>query len=458
MASVLAQAQMAAELEAEKAMIGPTAAGALNKVAPPTTVMAFYRFFSRSASKIKNFFTHTIPSLFQKPHTPMKIIGLSILFFIIFGLGYLFYSFIMSQKDGFQNVPTNTSTTLSTNVIQRNNFVVNNILSSLLAKPEGFENKSNNNPMNNNTKSEPIKLFNIQPITFKQAAFLGPTTQGYFDAKNGIFNQLKAGCRSFFLQIDYLEVSKGSGFTQVSEPCLLYRDKLGNLTSRNSLKLSDVCDAINEFGFNDLIPNNKKPIVLYLHFVRVPYVPTDTDNYISYLSKVATALNSLSSSILTGGYYRASKEKDIFSNDFPSFGQSVIIGTNIDTSVFNRVKVEQSKDLDYATHFHYNVIDSEVVDITSVAPHNYIPHAVIFNADTVLASTPTAWAMYKNYFIIVKVPNDKNLTPGQMSTLLNDYGVNVILYDYFDENIANSKTVLNYYTSPYGMKPVVLQS
>ena len=456
MASVLAQAQTATELEAEKGILGPTAAGALNKVAPPTTVMAFYRYFSKTASKIKNFFTHTIPSLFQKPHTPMKIIGLSILFFIIFGIGYFFYNFIMSQKEGFQNV----STTLSTNVIQRNNFVVNNILSSILAKPEGFQNtsnKSNKNPMNNNTKTDPVKLFNIQPLTFKQAAFLGPTIRGYFDAKHGIFNQLKTGCRSFFLQIDYLEVLKGTGFTQVNEPCLLYRDKVGNLTSSNSLKLSDVCNAINEFGFNDLIPNNKTPIVLYLHFVRLPYAPTDTDNYISYLSKVATALNGLTS-ILTGGYYRASKEKDLFSNDFPSFGQSVIIGTNIDTSVFNRVKVDQSADLDYATHFHYNVIDSEVVDVTSIALHNYTPNAVIFNSGTVLASTPTAWAMYKNYFIIVKVSNDTNLTPSQMSSLLNDYGVNVILYDYFDENIANSKTVLNYYTSPYSMKPLVLQS
>lgn len=447
MASILQKASTAAQYEAESAVIGPTAAGIVSKVAPPSTVMAFYTYFKGGATKLKIFFTKTIPSLFQMPRTPMKIISLSLLFLVVLGLGYGFYYFINSQEGFANNANNSDQHTLALRETQVQHLM--NQLSAPLSAP------SSTNPPPN-TITDTSKLFNIQPLTFKQTAFLGPPKNGHFSNK-AILDQLKTGSRSFFLQIDYIEKDIGIEFGKVNTPCLVYRDDNGILTSKNSANLSEVFRSINEYAFNDLVPNNTVPILIFLHFVRMPYSTTDTTNYINYMSKVSTALDVLRPALINGGYYRAAKEADLFANDFPSFNKTVIIGTNIDTTVFTRSAVDVSKDLDYAINFRYYVLDKEKVDITTVAPHNQPYNALIFNSDTVLSMDPITWGKYKNYFIIVKPSNKVNLSPENMNKLINEYGVNVVLYDYFDINVKNSIVVKSMYQSSYAMKPLLLQ-
>lgn len=440
MEKAIQKAKEKALFESESQMLGPDVAGALTKVAPVSTTMAFLTYFKKSGAKIKKFFTHDIPSLIQKPHTPMKTIFISLIVLSILGLCMFFYNYINKSESFINEGFTATS--------DRNNYLIQNIVNRLNA---------GSSTAYIPTSDVATKLMNIQPMIFKQPAFLGPVDKGYFDAKSGILNQLKVGSRFFFLHIDYLESSPNNNYDKINEPCLVYRDKYGNLTSKNSVSLVDVFSAINEFAYNDIVTSTVTPIVLYLHFVRMPFATTDTDNYVNYMSKVSSALDVLRPLLINGGYYRAAKEADLFSNDFPSFGKSVIIGTNIDTSVFTRMTVDQPKDLDYAINFHYYVLDNEKVDITTVAPHNQPYHALIFNASTILAMDPIVWAKYKNYYIIAKTSNDMNLSPEDMKKLLTTYGVNVVPYDYFDNDVSTSKKVKQLYTTPYSVKPLVLQ-
>jgi hypothetical protein len=49
------------------------------------------------------------------------------------------------------------------------------------------------------------KLINLQPLTVKQAGFIGPLDAGVFQEATAVTNTLKAGVRTFFFQIDYHE-------------------------------------------------------------------------------------------------------------------------------------------------------------------------------------------------------------------------------------------------------------
>ena len=439
--------------------LGPSVAGNLASAGiPATTTQTFYSYFKYSGTAFKNFFTKTIPSIFQKPRTPMKLLIMGIIFLLIIFLCYWLYNTVNNYEPFANPNDRLAQIKLIMNKVQAEGFQLARqpLLSQINTITAPPPTKLTTTASPTTPQGPVVNLFNIQPLTFKQAAFLGPVEAGYFDANNGILNQLNLGNRVFFLQIDYVEKTSDK-FCKAYEPCLIYRDKNGSLTSKNSASIADVCKYIVEYGFNNVIPNNSNPITLFLHFVRLPYAPTDSDNYVGYLSKVSAMLENLNSNLLTGGYYRAAKENELFSTDYASLKQSIIIGTNIDTSVFMKVKADQPDDLDYKIHFHYFVIDSETVDITTTIPQSNKYNALIFNSATVLSISQTKWAKYKNYFTIVKPPNDKNLTVEQVTTLLNDYGVNVILYDYFSTDTTSTKAVLNLYGSSFRTKPLLLQ-
>jgi nitrate reductase NapAB chaperone NapD len=138
----------------------------------------------------------------------------------------------------------------------------------------------------------------------------------------------------------------------------------------------------------------------------------------------------------------------IFKTNFTEFNQKVIVGTNIDTSIFTKSKLaNSSKDLDYKVHFHYYVKGDEKVDSTSKTT-DMNKAAFIYNSSTLLNMDNVEkenWKLEnKGKFILVKTPTDKDLLLNEMDKLLNDFGVNIINYNYFDE-IDNAKAVRKLY-------------
>ena len=427
MSTILQTSFASAELSESAGIVGAPFASTLNNVIPASTTNSFMGVFKSSGGSITNFFTHTIPSIFQKPHTPMKIIIILLILLALGIAGYCFYNYIESQsQEGFQTSTGNQQ------LIQRITTRTDSLRAGL----------------NSKGSSEAPAIKYIQPICFKQASYISNNT---FDANQGILQQLRAGARTFFLQIDYLETDSldTNNFCKSYEPCIMLRNNTGKLISINSSSISDIVKYLNEYSNNDTISFNNYPIVLLLHFVRLPYKITDTDNYVNYLSKVANSINGLN---LITGYQRASKELDLFSANIHDFDGQVIVGTNVDTSLFTRIKKDKSQDLDFLTHFHYYEKDSETVDATVVEnPEIMIANALIYNADTLLAlqgkDQDKFVQLSKNKFIIVQTKPEQVLTQNQIDILLNTLQVNVIPYDYFSGPINDAKAILQLYGS-----------
>jgi hypothetical protein len=278
------------------------------------------------------------------------------------------------------------------------------------------------------------KLLNLQPLTFKQAAYLGPEYES-FNIIEAINGQLQLGSRVFFLQIDFVDRDRDK-LCNKFEPCLYYKNKAGTLISNNSAKLKEVFQHIGETAFQPTIKNNEAPIVLLLHFVNIPNISEPYD----YLSKVANALQVIKPQILTGGFYRSQKEDELFQLMFKEFGGKVIIGTNIRTS--NLGKTDTNDDLDYMVHFHYYVPEGIKVDSTITSPYGSKTNALIFDYDSIKKISKEDFIQkYSSFFTILKTPQERNIPPEEMKMFLEVYGVNVITYDYFQDGSVNNQLV-----------------
>ena len=141
----------------------------------------------------------------------------------------------------------------------------------------------------------------------------------------------------------------------------------------------------------------------------------------------------------------------------------IIIGTNIKTSFFvdnatvkNSTAVSSNENLDTFINFHYytdGVLSGS--DKTESIPSDVSYNALIFDYTTVKSMTPDKWVnKYKKYFTIVKTPSGTNnrLRQDAVKELLENYGANVILYDYaINGNVRDA--VQSLYKLPYNIKP-----
>lgn len=399
--------QKTAELSADAQLsrkVGPAGVIALKGTGlTSTTTLKLSTFFTNNWNKMKNF-VKSIPTYFQKPYTMGKLIFYGFIFILVVILSIYLYKKYYNTSETFENPK----------IAYQNAFkLVNSV-------------KINTPTINEDDN----KLINIQPITFKQAAYLGFQT---FDDKLGILEQLRAGSRFFFLQIDYVEKDLGKNFTKPYEPVLVLRNKAGRMVSKNSASLKNVAASIKEYYNNNNVPNHNNPIVLFLHFVRMPYSITETEKYKAYLNNVYQSLNTLDP-LLIKGYSKASKESDLFNKKFSEFNKQIIIGTNIDTSIMNN-----TIDLDKYIHFRYYQTDKDSVDVTDTQTNTDKTNALIYSADYLLSIKDTEQfiKLHKNKFIIVKPSSE--LKQQQIEQLLNKLNVNVVLHDYFSdpENITN---------------------
>ena len=416
---------------------GSSSAKALRSVAPPSTTSAFMKFINNNMNFWKKFFTHTIPDMFRDPITPIKVIVRLIVLLIIITICISLWNYSKRLgREGFINTQyaVNKATTR---------------VNELSGFKEGFQ-----------AQEKKLTLMNLQPLTVKQAAYLTDV----FDTNSGISQQLALGCRSFFFNIDYVTHDMDrENYPRPYEPALIYRDNSGNLTSRNYGALDDAFKHLNEYGFNDQIPNNTSPIIVYLHFIRTPDKLNETDKYVAFLKRVSLSLNILNDR-MAKEYYRSSKESDIFTQDFKTFDTKILIGTNIDTSYSKQLNAQGSltlmEDLDYKINFHYYKEDSEPIDATAISTGSV--YALIVKRSKLLSLNNQKrddWlATHKNKFIILKDEPMNMLNPADVALLLNTFGVNVVPYDYINTPLADAKNVKNLYNGPWKMKPDILTS
>jgi hypothetical protein len=436
----------------QQQMYGPVVASSLNRVAPPSTTSAFIGFINNTKSFWSNFFTKTIPGMFKPPLTPLKIIVRLIVALLVIMLCIYIINIVKKisepviRTEGFEDKNKVNIQPVLNSVEKRVNSLVNVV-------KEGFQ------------ADQKKKLINIQPMTVKQAAFLGPLRNGAFDANNGISQQLKLNVRSFFFNIDYITEQKDKINQSLPyEPVLIYRDNTGNLTSYNSYtSLDETFKYLSEYAFNDRIPNYTSPVIVYLHFIRTPDKLNESERYIQFIKKVSTSLNILNP-FLAKEYYRSNKESDLFNQELSVFDGKIIIGTNIDTSYSKKLNAENRltlmEDLDFKINFHYYKEDNDSIDATATYGPQTVPNALIVKAMSLLNMSEQQrndWLeKHKNKFILIKDEPMNILNPAQVKILLNTFGVNVVPYDFFNSELNDAKDVKKEYNGSWKVKPDIL--
>jgi len=186
---------------------------AAKKTGVPTTTI----------NKLNNWFTGNYRYFFSKPSSNLKLLGYAIIFVVIVTIIIFVVPQVRKQVIGFENPNTNNNEVAKDASRRVDQLIVN-----------GTENHATN---------DDYKLINLQPVCFKQAAYLGKDT---FDSDLGILEQFRLGSRFFFLQIDYIETDSLDKykFGNPYEPVLIWRDNSNKLSSVNSASLNNTFKSI----------------------------------------------------------------------------------------------------------------------------------------------------------------------------------------------------------------------
>lgn len=329
--------------------------------------------------------------------------------------------------------------------------------------------------------AEQVTLVNIQPVSVKQAGYVGPTEKdGEFETDRSIIEATRAGVRFFVLQIDYLEKSLGDGFDPVKTPTLLYRNDSGTLISKNGASIADLANQLSTYAFNTDFPSHTQPVILYLHFIRTPDALANPDKYLAYLKSVAEALAPIQPYILnkyeTTDFTRQKNERILLYSPLSNFEGKILLWTNADTSIFrNTAKLSMAapplaQDLDYMTCMRVYLDDeNDSFGVTSVA-YEAAAHAVIVPFKRVNAMKERRgetnkqlqdFAMKgKTRFVIAMPGQTEETKQKDIQRVMKKAGVNTVPINLFGKT---SQEILPQINSWEGqpllrMKPVMLQS
>lgn len=205
-------------------------------------------------------------------------------------------------------------------------------------------------------------LVNFQVLSCRFTGYLGPFKNGYFDADQATLYALKAGCRSFILEIDYLESCADSGDYY---PKLVVRDVQGKIMSKSestqpmcdsdsSSSIRHVCQVLRDIAFSTQVQNAKDPLIIVLYLLRLPpREKTGNKRLLTYYSRIAKGLEPLldkitDSTINGGTFARQQQESLLLTNHIKDYEGRVLIFCNSDTSGFRTATgIPQNEDLDY---------------------------------------------------------------------------------------------------------------
>jgi len=187
-------------------------------------------------------------------------------------------------------------------------------------------------------------LINYQPISCRLAGYLDPLQDGAFAEADAVRLGLAAGARLFVL-----EISRGSD----GRPALVARDSMGYKRSLNDGSIQKVCES--------LVNKTDDPIVLALYIHDAPDKTKMPEAYLSFLSQIARALESLIPQHIgltsVGDFTRQKKENELFSFAPNFYKGKIIVLCNADTSGFRdpaRLGVKRTftpkEDLDFFVH------------------------------------------------------------------------------------------------------------
>ncbi len=424
--------------------------------------------FSKTMASIKHFFTVVIPAAFLSMGlwiSQNKLLSLLILLVIITAiLGILYWT-------GYWKLPVSIQQQASETEKKSNalNALIANSAEDQKRMKEGFA----------DAPAEPIvfeeqTLVNLQPLTIKQAGFLGPAPTGSFDAEKATGQALKAGFRCLVLQIDYLKAQKDKAkFPEPGVPTLLYKSEDGSVLSANAGSIEGVAKTIASLAFRPEVPNFASPVILYLHVLRAPSAVREKEEHIRYLSRIARALNPLAPYHLGvtpfGVFHRQKQEKALLNTPLKSLEGQVILLSNADTTIFRSpnadgTRYDPADDLDFWVNMRvYLHSEDDVAGVAKVPDTGVKPAAVVVSLTDILdlsAAKKEAFAIKgKSRLVIAMTDPLKNPTSKEVSTAINELGVNMVPLDIVTDDIQVIKGLVDEYSNQtYRPKPTAIRN
>jgi hypothetical protein len=344
---------------------------------------------------------------------------------------------------------------------------------------EGFQDC----PVQVTATKEEVKLISLQPFSIKHAGFKGvPSTDGtlvqsgFFDEVDAVAAALKAGIRTFVLQIDYLETDRtADGFPAAEEPCLLVKDSAGTLLSTNAGSIRKVCQSLKDTAFSATLPQKDDPVLVILYIVRTPV--SDVENpvrYLEYLSKIAAQLEPLKSHQLAltenGDFTKQENENDLLTLPFTNFSRKFIIATNADTSAFRRqealgLTIETLNNLDFWSNIRiYKTSPTASLGITRSPPTGVTPNFILLSSGevTTALSTPDSTSILsanlKNKFSMMLPDPLTNPDTVVVNKALDQLGINIIPLDIFTFSSGQTMaSAIPWKTNTWKLKPGLLR-
>ena len=379
-------------------------------------------------------------------------IGVGIFIYILL-LALVLYFLYFLYKKAYPPKPAATVLVQNTKASSTANVLNAAMSNSPAPVKEGFVDATQ-------VSSEDYTLLNVQPLTIKQAGFLGPIQAGVFD-DSATANSLRAGFRSFIFQIDFMETQK-DGFSKPNMPTLIYRGDDGSLLSKNSADIKDVAQAIANIAFRPEVPNYIEPIIIYLHILRAPNPINSADEYQTFLSRIASSLNPLAPYHLgmtpLGTFNRQKQESILVNSPLKTFQGQVILLCNADTSIFRKAKVDPADDLDFWVNLRVYLNSNETLGVTQMPPSGVTPFAVVTKMNSLLALSEqqaTAFASASKTQLVIVLPSQmENPTTDKLDTLLHKFGVNMVPLDIYSGDVKDVlPLVAQYNNMTFSPKP-----
>jgi len=183
------------------------------------------------------------------------------------------------------------------------------------------------------------------------SGYLGPFQNGYFDYENATLYALKAGCRTFIYEIDYIDDCVGRGDAFDYYPRLVVRDVNGRIAfngdsgrpqcnSDADSSIRRVSNVLRANAFGSGVQNSTDPLIIVLYLLRIP--PRErigNKRLLTYYSRIARGLTPLLDksvdNIVTGGTFaRQAQESLLLTNPISDYDGRVLFFCNADTSPF----------------------------------------------------------------------------------------------------------------------------
>lgn len=326
-------------------------------------------------------------------------------------------------------------------------------------------------------------LVNFYSLACRYTGYIGPVNEGYFDPDLAIQLAVNAGCRTFILEIDYLNECKGEAVKYF--PRLVVRDaqnKLrikynSNLPICNSAlhsNIRDVCEKINYYAFAPSAQNASDPVIIVLYFLRQPPGSYKSKTVLDYYSNVAKALspfqNRLLKNELDGGtYYRQSQEGKLLINNIKDYNGKVLIFSNANTIGFRESQLySPNEDLDFLTNLRllYTQTKLGVTENGSTAPFGILETAEDYMVVPPDRTEEVADATKLRWTVALSQDPSKSVNQQTYNKITSTFGVHCVPILLFDtkenEYMFTDKTFKTYSFIPkpeplrYIKPPVVI--